>query len=117
MSITEIMARARRVVRKTFGENAEYTSPHTGEVTMISVSWHNRVGVQGNIADIGFTEILEGVNRAFFNREELNEKGLVLEKAGRILLTDPLNNGTVLILDSKEPPAGPINEVWNVVVP
>lgn len=117
-SITEIMARARRVVHATFGENATYSHPSSGVMEVpISVRWHNRIGIQGNLGDDGFTDLIEGVNRAIFNREELAEKNLVLYKGGRITLTNSLNDGVVLILDSMDPHVGTINEIWNVAVP
>lgn len=117
-SITEIMANMRRVVRKTFGENATYSHPSSGAMAVpISVSWHNRIGIQGNLGNEGFTDLIEGINRAIFNREELAEKNLVLYKGGRITLTDPLNDGVVLILDSMESHVGTVNEIWNVAVP
>lgn len=118
MSWTEIMAAARRVVRSTFAENAVYTHPNRGMTEApISVSWHNRLAIQGNLDNTGYTDLIEGVNRAIFNREELAQKNLVLYKGGQVKLTDSLNEGVVLILDSMEPHVGPVNEIWNVVVP
>ena len=116
-SITEIMAQARRVVHRTFGETAVYTDPHSGAEYPISVRWHNRVAIRGNLADEGYSDIIEGVNRAFFNTEELNQNGITLHKAGMVRLTHPLNGDVILILDSMEPRVGPVQEIWNVVVP
>jgi hypothetical protein len=117
MSITEIMAQARRVVHSTFGENAVYSHRSASGETKISVRWHNRIALRGNISDDGYSDIIEGVNRVFFNKEELALKSIVLQRGGRVTLTDALNNGVVLVLDSQEPDVGPINEIWNISVP
>lgn len=116
MSFTQIVAQARRVVRKTFGESARYEHPSAVGGVDLSVKWSGRLALQGNIGDDGYSDVITGVNRVFFNVEELNEKSLVLQKGGRLTLTDTLNQGTVLILDSMEPHKGPINEIWNVGV-
>lgn len=117
MSITEVMANLRRTVHNTFGENATYSHRAAPREEAISVRWHNRLALRGNLSDDGYSDILEGINRASFNKEELALKNIVLQRGGRITLTDPLNHGTVLILDTQEPDIGPVTQVWNVTVP
>lgn len=116
MAITDIIAGMRRVVHSTFGETAYYEDPFKTGRRDVSVRWHNRVALRGNIEDEGYSDIIEGINRAIFNQEELKQEGITLNKGGRVTLTHPLNGSVMLLLDSMEPHVGPINEVWNVVV-
>lgn len=110
------VAAARRAVHQHMGVNAIYQAPgdSLGGVAL-SVRWHNRMVLAGNLVESGFSDVVEGVNRALFNREELNEKGVTLERGGVLTLTDPVNKGISLMLDYEEPDNGPINRVWGVV--
>lgn len=112
-----VVARARRVVHATMGLAATYQDDSIVLPVPLTVGWFNRINLQGNLVEAGYSDVVEGVNRVRFNKEELAEKSVVPARGGVVTLTDPLNYGTVLILDHKEPLTGPINEVWGVVAP
>jgi hypothetical protein len=112
---TALVALARRTTQKVFGTTGNYDHPSIPEPVELSVRWHNRLVVQGDLVEAGYGNIIDGVNRLIFSREQLVELGLVLQQSGRVSLSDPLYAGAVLILDSKEPHVGPVEEIWNVV--
>ena len=111
---TAAVARARRAVHKTHALAATYEDSNTPVPVPLTVGWFNRQVLHGNMVEAGYNDVVEGVNRVRFNSEELAEQNVVPQRGGRVTLTDPLNNGIVLTLDSKEPSTGPINVVWIV---
>ena len=112
---TAAVLRSRRIVHKGMSHAATYEHPDTpGVVTPLTVRWHNRKLVQGNLVETGYADVLEGVNEIVFNREELLEKSIQLKVDGRVRLTDPSFNGAVLRLDTQQDDTGPINRVWGV---
>lgn len=119
---SSIKASTRRAVHKTFKVRALYQDQYMKEPIPVSVRWHNKIGVIGQETNQGYAEVIEGVDRVIFNREELEsiksitESGnpLVPIKGGRIQLVDALYNNATLVLDSREPIVGPVDEVWNV---
>jgi hypothetical protein len=111
------VARSRRVVHEKHGLTALYEDDMTLRPVSLTVGWFNRMNLQGNMIEAGYNDVVEGVNRVRFNSEELAEKNVELRRGGVVTLTDPLNNGIVLVLDHLEPPTGPINVVWGVAQP
>lgn len=117
-----LKASTRRAVHDTFKVNALYQDAFMSQPLAVSVRWHNKIGVVGQDTNDGYAEVIEGVDRLIFNREELqrlahvtdNNQPLYPTKGGKVKLTDPLFNGAVLVLDTKEPTTGPVDEVWNV---
>lgn len=111
---TSVMAKARRVVHSTFQVEVQYQAPG-GIVPPVTlhVRWHDRIALVGNVVDAGYADVLEGVDRIIFNREELVEIGVVLGRGGKVTFGPAFQN-TVLNLDSMEPTEGPINVVWKV---
>lgn len=104
-----VKALTRRVVHNTFGGDAVYfdsIQPETG----LSVRWHNKIQVAGDLEGQGYAETIEGVERVVFDREELAAKGVVLRNNGVVRMAD----GTVLILAVQEPIVGPIEVIWQV---
>lgn len=118
-----IKASTRRAVHDVFKVRALYQDATMEEPIPVSIRWHNKIGVIGQETNQGYAEVIEGVDRIIFNREELEKTNLLSGsgrsvtpmKGGRIQLIDPLFNNAKLILDSKEPVVGPVDEVWNVV--
>ena len=108
------VAAARRTVHAVMAVNAVYEHPTRLGAVGLSVRFHNRQVLAGDLVDSGYSQVVEGVNRCLFNIEELNRKGVELVVGGRITLTDPVNRGILLILDLEEPDNGPINRVWGV---
>lgn len=118
----KLKASTRRLVHDVFKVNALYQDAFMSEPIAVTVRWHNKIGVVGQETNDGYAEVIEGVDRLVFNRDELmslarfmdNRKPLVPVKGGKVKLTDPLFNGAILVLDTKEPTTGPVDEVWNV---
>ncbi len=111
------VARARRVVHKTHGLAATYEDDQVVVPVALTVGLFNRMNLQGDLIEAGYNNVIEGINRVRFNREELDEKNVVPKRAGKVVLTDPLMAGIVLILDHKEPDTGPINIMWGAAAP
>ena len=110
-----LKAQARQTVHNTMKVAAEYThAAYPGVVTVLQVRWHNKIARVGDLVEIGYSEIVEGINRVIFNVPELNEKSIVLQRGGQLKLTGPHFFDAVLILESMEPMVGPIEQIWLV---
>ena len=111
---TEAISKARRVVHDTFRVPVQYEAPGSGGVLVpLFVRWHDRLTLQGNIVDSGYVDVLQGVDRIIFDREELTAKSITPLRAGKVHFGDKFQNA-VLALEAREPSDGPINEVWKV---
>jgi len=82
----------------------------------LRIRWHTKIDRFGDIDDVGYAELIEGVNRVIFNRPQLAEKGVVLHAGDEIEMTSPQFQGTWLVLVAREPHDGPTEEVWTVVM-
>lgn len=83
-----------------------------GEPVPISVNWHSRFGLPvGDLAGGDYAGVLETIDRLVFDRVELDQWGLTLQRGGRVALTD---YEYVFILDVREPNSGPVREIWTV---
>jgi hypothetical protein len=78
----------------------------------ISVRWHDKINRFGNLDNAGWAQTVEGIDRLIFNRPELETKGIVLSGNSTVTLNAA---GDKFQLDVKEPPNGPVEEVWVVV--
>lgn len=101
---------ARNAVHTAMGVPVSYEDSVSPGRVGLRVRWHNRVGIDGNLVEAGYTNFVEGVNRVIFNRNELDEKGVVLSRGSRVYTED----GAVLILSHQEPISGPVEVVWGV---
>lgn len=109
------VAKHRRVVHDGMKVEATYEhASNPGVVTPLTVRWHNKLLVQGNLVEAGYVDAIEGVNSVVFDREELSQKNIVLQVGGRVRPTHPGYNGAVLTLETQQPDTGPINRVWGV---
>lgn len=107
-----LKGQVRQIVHDTMSVRAEYTHPDlVGEVEL-RIRWHNKIARTGELLELGYAEVIEGVNRVIFNIPELNKKSVVVRRGGRLRLLDPQYAGAVLILDSMEPRVGPTEEIW-----
>lgn len=111
---TSAITRARRVVHDTMKVEAQYQDPSAvGAWTVLHVRWHDRLTMVGNVVDTGYADVLEGIDRIIFDREELVEKGVTLSREGRVKFGPAFQN-IVLNLEALELTEGPINVVWKV---
>lgn len=119
---SSIKASTRRAVHDVFKVGATYQDHTMSQPVPVSVRWHNKIGVIGQETNQGYAEVIEGVDRVIFNREELEQTKYITDnrmpitpiKGGRVTLMDALYNNAVLVLDSREPIVGPVDEVWSV---
>lgn len=107
-----LKSRVRQIVHDTMGMDAEYSHPDYPGVAQLRVRWHNKIARTGDLLDIGYSEVVEGINRVIFNEPELVQKSVTLRRGGRVRLLSPHMRGAVLILDTLEPRVGPIETIW-----
>lgn len=111
---TAAMAKARSVVHQTFATPVDYIAPGSTVAVRLSARWHNRLLLQGNLAEGGYPDIIEGIDYLKFDANELAEKSVTLKRTGRIEFVDPLWRGAVLSLEAKRPNVGPFDVIWDV---
>jgi hypothetical protein len=108
-------AEARRVIHAAFGVAATYEDDTLAAPVVISVRWHSKRELVGNINGGDYAEILSTIQNLLFNSEEMATKGITLKQGGLVKLTE--FNDYQFMLDVQEPPDGPIKIVWSVVRP
>lgn len=109
-----VKAKARRDVHASLSVSARYES-YTGEVIDgLSVRWHNKLAVLGDIENGGYANVIEGIERIIFMRAELQEKGVSLDESDIIVITAEGFNDARLLLKTQEPIVGPTEVVWQV---
>lgn len=105
---------ARKIVHDTFRVLVQYEDISTpGVLVPLYVRWHDRLTLVGNVVDAGYADVLEGVDRIIFEREELVQKDVLLHRAGKVHFGATYQNA-VLILEALEQSDGPVNVVWKV---
>lgn len=112
--ITELRTRARRDIHGAFSVAAVYSDDTLDEPVPVSVRWHHRIDRFGDLDAGGYAEVVDGVERLIFDRDELAEKGLQLRRHGLVTLTETGWSGIALRLDTREPYDGPVEEIWGV---
>lgn len=105
---------ARRIVHDTLSGLSTYTAPQSSVSTALYVRWHHKIDRFGDPESAGYAEVIEGVERIIFDREELAAKGIVVGRNG-IVTMDEDGVSVKLRLETQEPVEGPIEEIWNVV--
>lgn len=109
-----IKAKARRDVHNAFSVAATHTGHTSGVVTDIAVRWHNKQVMLGDLQDSGYANVIEGIERIIFDRTELAEKGIVLNRGDVITITAIGFENARLILEDREPIVGPFEVKWQV---
>jgi hypothetical protein len=111
-SFAEAKANARRAVHATFGVRALFKDTPTSTPVELSARWHSRLVLEGVIDGAG-AQVIEGVDRVVFDREELAAKG-VAPKYGDIVTFPDYGNFEVQLAE-RQPYDGPVSEIWGVV--
>lgn len=109
-----IKAKARRDIHARMSVAAQHVSHSTGVITDISVRWHNRLALLGDLQDSGYASVIEGINRIVLLRDELTALGLVPKRGDTIVMTAEGFDNATLTLEVKEKVAGPVEEIWQV---
>jgi len=108
-----IKAKARRDVHRAFGVAASHTDVVSGVLTEdLSVRWHNKQVLLGDLQDSGYASVIEGIERVIFERAELVAKGITLKKGDVITITAEGFENAKLIIHEREPIVGPIEVKW-----
>jgi hypothetical protein len=108
----ETKAEIRQAVHDVLKVDAAVVVAPGDEPLDITVRWHDKINRFGNLENAGWAQTVEGIDRLIFNRPELTSKGIVLSSNSIVTLNAA---GDKFQLDVKEPPNGPIEEIWVVV--
>lgn len=84
------------------------------EPVALYVRYHNKIAIMGDLMEAGYSEVIDGVDRMVFDRDELKEKGVVLAYGNIIQLTDPGFENIRVSLVAQEPYNGPVESKWQV---
>lgn len=109
-----IKAKARRDVHASLSVSARYESYSLDHSDDISVRWHNKMAILGDIDNNGYANIIEGIERIIFMRSEIEAKNIKLEEGDTITITDYGFDNVRLVLKSQEPIVGPVEVIWQV---
>ncbi|QEG09433.1 hypothetical protein CPT_Saba_060 [Proteus phage Saba] len=112
-SWAENKRRMRKAVHSAFRLSAVLVVGDNDPVE-IGVRYHNKIALMGDIMESGYSEIIDGVDRLIFDREELREKGITLYRGNIIKLVDAEMKPITLSLEAEEPYNGPIDSKWMV---
>lgn len=113
-NFAEAKATVRRTVNTTFGVQAFYTDDSINTPVETRVRWHNRISrPYGDLAEGGYAEIVEGVDRIVFIPEDVDGYSFTTQRGGVFTIPE-LHPGVEFILDYKEPATGPLEEAWVV---
>ncbi|ECH9559507.1 hypothetical protein ZT45_20930 [Salmonella enterica subsp. enterica] len=110
-----IKAKARRDVHASLSVAARYEN-YAQDVIVddISVRWHNKIAIMGDLENGGYANVIEGIERIIFMRDELNAKGIMLSEGDSIIMTAEGCENARLVLKTQEPIVGPVEIVWQV---
>lgn len=113
--LAEIKAKARKAVHAAFSYSASYFDDTLNAAVHVDVRWHNRIVMQGDYDQSGYAQIIDGIERIIFDRDQLGTLGIAPRRGGKVTITEPQMPVTVLILDVREKHVGPLEEKWIVV--
>lgn len=114
-NFARIKAKARRDVHNAFSVAATHTNVASGVLTEnLSVRWHNKLVMLGDLQDSGYANVIEGIERIIFDRTELATLGLTLQRGDVITIVADGFENAQLILEEREPIVGPIEVKWQV---
>lgn len=101
---------ARQIVMDTLGMDAFYTdSTHLTPVA-IRARWHTKIDRFGDNGNIGYAEVIEGVQRLILTEAQARQIGV--RRGG--VVTFPSLEGVAVTLEALEPKDGPTEEIWTV---
>ena len=107
-------ALARRTVHDTMSVAATYIDPSLAMAVPLRVRWHNKIVQGGDLENQGYTQVITSYDRVIFDRDEIEPLGIVVQRGGKVTITEPGYNGQLLLIDERDPLAGPLTEAWIV---
>lgn len=110
-----VKAKMRRDVHASLSVSARYES-YAQDVIIdgLSVRWHNKIAILGDLENGGYASVVEGIERIIFQRAELVELGVPLDEGDTIVITADGFDNARLTLKTQEPIVGPTEVVWQV---
>lgn len=113
--LAALKARARKALHGAFSYEARYKDDTLNAAVPVKARWHNRIVLLGDYQDGGYANIIDGIERVIFDRDELAKAGITPIETGTVTILDHnLDVMAVLTLDSREPYVGPVEEKWQV---
>lgn len=109
----ELIGRTRRVVHGVFAVAANYVDDTMAAPVALRVRWHYKQQPIGDLENGGYAVIVDNIEKAIFNRDELSAKTVTIRPGGRLTITAP-GFEAVLAIDSKDDVNGPVDESWRV---
>jgi hypothetical protein len=110
----EAKAAMRQSVHDAMAVAATYLDATMTEAAEITVRWHERGQVIGDLGSQGYAQIIENYNVLVFDRVALSDAGVVLRRGGIVTLTE---EGLAFQLDTARQIDGPVEVLWNVLIP
>lgn len=109
-----IKAKMRKAVHAAFSYSATYKDGTLDAAVEVQVRWHNRLVMLGDYDSSGYANVIDGIERIIFDRDELGTLGVTPRRGGKVVITEEGMNNTELTLDSREKNVGPLEEKWVV---
>lgn len=110
----ETKAAMRQSVHDALAVAATYLDSTMAEAAEITVRWHERGQIVGDLSNQGFAQIVDNYNVLIFDRAALETAGVVLRRGGIVTLEE---EGLAFQLDTARPIDGPVEVMWNVLIP
>ncbi len=110
----ETKMQMRQSVHDALAVAATYLDVTMTEAADITVRWHERGQIVGDLGGQGFAQITDNYNVLIFDRVALAEAGVVLRRGGVVTLTE---EGLAFQLDTARQIDGPVEVLWNVLIP
>lgn len=125
--ISKVKTQVRRIVHQTFGVPAFYKDSSLSAPVPVTARWHSKIDRFGDLDQQGYAELIQGIDRVIFSAHDARR--INVQRGGIIMfpslgaglgvaLGAPLDGEGIappgFILQDREPPNGPYEEVWNV---
>lgn len=110
-----IKAKARRDIHDGLSIAAQHRAASSNILTDLAVRWHSKQVLLGDLQDTGYANVIEGIERIIFDRDELILKAVVLREGDVVTITAEGYDNPQLVLKVREEIRGPIEVPWQVV--
>lgn len=107
-------ALARRTVHDTMSVAATYIDQALPMAVSLRVRWHNKIVQGGDLENQGYAQVITSYDRVIFDRDELAVFGTIIQRGGKVTITEPGYDNQLLLIDERDPLAGPLTEAWIV---
>lgn len=104
-----LKAETRRVVHDILGVDATYKDSSMSAPVAIKARLKSKIDNVGNLGDMGYAEVVEGVDRIVLIPSDFPE--ITFRQGGTITFTD---YNISVTLDVLEPSTGPLTALWRV---